>query len=191
VSVQDPAAAEPSAQALAGAQMGRPLDGQSEVASRCDLGLPVVLRVAPLLPDGRPFPTLYYLTCPLARARVSRLEEAGGVREMTAEVAADPDLSRAQQEAAAAYAAEREALVPAGDPHASRVRGGVAGATGAGLKCLHAHYAHARAGRRNPVGERVREQVEPLDCSLPCVGADPQDPSRARRLPSWREPRKG
>ena len=47
------------------------------VAHRCPCGLPDVVETAPRLPDGTPFPTLYYLTCPRAAAAVSRLEAAG------------------------------------------------------------------------------------------------------------------
>lgn len=59
------------------AQIGRPARGEVSVASRCDLGLPVVIKVPPLLGDGTPFPTLYWLTCPLASRRVARIESAG------------------------------------------------------------------------------------------------------------------
>src|SRR5690606_33164257 len=64
------------------AQLGRPLRGVRGVAHRCALGLPVVLEVDPVLDDGAPFPTLYWLSCPLAHRRVARLEAAGGVRAM-------------------------------------------------------------------------------------------------------------
>src|SRR5690606_26057582 len=51
--------------AVAEAQLGRPLRGMRRVAHRCALGLPVVLEVDPVLEDGVPFPTLYWLSCPL------------------------------------------------------------------------------------------------------------------------------
>ena len=41
------------------------------------------MKTAPRLPDGTPFPTLYYLTHPALTAAASRLESAGVMREMT------------------------------------------------------------------------------------------------------------
>ena len=43
-----------------------PATRRIEPGSRCHLGLPVVVRVPPILDDGTPFPTHYWLTCPLA-----------------------------------------------------------------------------------------------------------------------------
>jgi hypothetical protein len=71
-------------------------------------------------------------------------------------------LDRAHEE----YRLEREAMED-GDLGPSPV-GGVGGAR-QGVKCLHAHYAHSRAGRDNPVGELVAGWIEPLDCVVPCV----------------------
>jgi uncharacterized protein len=60
--------------ALAARMIGRPLRGRSAVAVRCAWGLPAVLRVSPRLDDGTPFPTLFWLACPLANRHVGRLE---------------------------------------------------------------------------------------------------------------------
>ena len=159
-------------------QIGRPLRAASEVVSRCHLGLPVVVRVPPLLDDGTPFPTLYWLTCPLASFRIGRLEAAGGVKRMEAKAEADTSFAAALAEAHRSYAAERDALLPEGD--GPRPRGGVGG-TALGVKCLHAHYAHSRAGGQNPVGELVAAWIEPLDCEVPCVVEGGQNPSWVRR----------
>jgi uncharacterized protein len=166
------------AQVLA-VQIGRPLRADSTVVSRCHLGLPVVAEVPPILDDGTPFPTRYWLSCPLAGTRVGRLEAAGGVRSMERHTAANPVFAAELEAAHARYATERDALVPPGTTPAPS--GGVAGARG-GVKCLHAHYADHRAGNANPVGALVASWVEPLDCEVPCVvdGA---------RNPGWREPR--
>jgi len=148
------------------AQIGRPPRADSTTVSRCHLGLPVVARVPPILDDGTPFPTLYWLTCPLAVTRIGRLEGAGGVRRMEQKATADPQFSRRLEEAHRSYAANRDALVPAGVSPAPS--GGVGGSS-VGVKCLHAHYAHTRSGEANPVGELVASFIEPLDCPVPCV----------------------
>lgn len=168
----DPAAVE--------AQLGRPARGTWRVASRCGLGLPVVIEAHPVLEDGSPFPTLYYLTCPLARRRVSRLEQRGAVRDWTARLDADPALRGGFERAQADYAARRAALLPAEHPVRDRLRGGVGGAEH-GVKCLHAHFAHARVGGDNPIGREVAEAVEPLECAAPCVEG-------GERSARWREP---
>jgi hypothetical protein len=147
-------------------QIGRPIRAASEVVARCHLGLPVVVRVPPLLDDGTPFPTLYWLTCPLATTRVGRLEGAGGVKRMERRLEVDPGFAELFEQANSSYESERDSYLPAGS--SPRPSGGVGG-TRAGVKCLHAHYAHAKAGGDNPVGELVGDWVEPLDCQAPCV----------------------
>jgi hypothetical protein len=148
------------------AQIGRPLRADSKAVSRCHLDLPVVIEVPPLLDDGTPFPTLYWLTCPLATTRIGRLEGAGGVKRMEQKATVDPEFGRRLDAAHASYAEARDALVTVG---VSPVPvGGVGGST-VGVKCLHAHYAHTRAGGSNPVGELVSSWIEPLDCLEPCV----------------------
>lgn len=161
------------------AQLGRPLRAPSQVVSRCHLDLPVVVDVPPILDDGTPFPTRFWLTCPLAVKRIGRLEGIGGVKRMEAKAAADPVFAARLEAAHRRYAAERDALVPAGV--AVRPRGGVGG-TAQGVKCLHAHYADHRAGNDNPVGEVVAAWIEPLDCRVPCVVDDGPNPD-------WHEPR--
>jgi hypothetical protein len=111
-------------------------------------GSPVVLRNAPLLDDGTPMPTRYWLCGAEAREAVSRLEAAGGVRE--AEAAVDPaELAAAHRR----HAAERDAALPP-DLVGPRPTGGVGG-TRTGVKCLHAHYAWHLAGGDDPVGRWV------------------------------------
>ncbi|MEX1125730.1 MAG: DUF501 domain-containing protein [Acidimicrobiia bacterium] len=156
------------------AQIGRPLRADSKTVSRCHLGLPVVVEVPPILDDGTPFPTLYWLTCPLATARIGRLEGAGGVKRMEQKAVADPEFGRRLEAAHGSYAAKRDALVRVG---ASPAPSGGVGGSAAGVKCLHAHYAHARAGEANPVGELVASWIEPLDCQVACVAGGAINPA--------------
>lgn len=147
-------------------QIGRPLRADSSVVTRCHLDMPVVVEVPPHLDDGTPFPTLFWLTCPLANSRIGRLEGAGGVKRMEAKAESDPVFGAALDAAHEAYAAERDNKVTRTD--APQPSGGVGGSS-TGVKCLHAHYAHAAAGGDNPVGFLVAGWVEPLDCSVRCV----------------------
>jgi hypothetical protein len=117
-----------------------------------DQGRPVVIRNAPLLDDGTPMPTRYWLVGKRARLAIDRMEAAGGVDQ--AEAAVDPV---ALEEAHRRYAAERDSAMPA-DWTGPRPSGGVAG-TRRGVKCLHAHYAYWLAGGDDPVGRWVSEQL--------------------------------
>ena len=134
------------------ALLGRAPLGDFEVVVRDTAGAPVVIRNAPLLHDGTPMPTRYWLVGPAERSAVGRLESEGGVKR--AEEAVDPE---ALVRAHAAYAAERDAEIP--EHHTGpRPYGGVGG-TRRGVKCLHAHYAWFLAGGDDPVGRWVAERL--------------------------------
>ncbi len=140
--------------------LGREPRGPFEVVVRDPDGSPVVIRNPPLLPDGTPMPTRYWLVGRAATLAVSRLEAAGGVAR--AEAAVDPEqLADAHRR----YAAERDAAVPAGHT-GPRPTGGVGG-TRRGVKCLHAHYAWHLAGGDDPVGRWVAEQLAAEEGSSP------------------------
>ena len=96
-------------EAVAG-QLGREPRGVLEIAYRCPNGEPAVVKTAPRLPDGTPFPTLYYLTHPALTAAASRLESEGVMRAMTERLAADPSLAAAYRRAHESYLAERDAI---------------------------------------------------------------------------------
>lgn len=152
---------------LVEAQIGRPPRSVIDVTARCHLALPVAITVPPLLDDGTPFPTLYWLTCPLASKRIGRIEAGGGVRAAEVMVAEDAELRRRYDAAMDRYRHERDARVP--DDYAGPRPSGGVGGTGAGVKCLHAHYADTAAMNDNPIGAWVGNQIEPLDCARPCV----------------------
>jgi hypothetical protein len=146
----------------------------------------------PVLASGEPFPTRYWLTCPLMHRRIARLEGAGEVRRMEALLDDDEGLAAQMRESHERYATERDALLSEDVAHPPR--GGVAGIRvddegRAGVKCLHAHAADFMAGHSNPVGERVAAQTLPAACPSPCV-----QPSAVAgdtgwvRAPGWSEP---
>ncbi|MEO0323785.1 MAG: DUF501 domain-containing protein [Myxococcota bacterium] len=176
-----PKSAEHEAHIVA-AQIGRPLRAPSRAARRCHLGLPVVATVPPVLANGEPFPTRFWLSCPLAHRRIARLEAAGGVRAADARAGDDAAFAASLRDAHARYATERDALLPRDARLAPR--GGVGGSRG-GVKCLHAHYAHHAAGRLTALGAEVAARIEPLDCASPCVTSAGDG---FRRDPAWSEP---
>ncbi|ANE81915.1 hypothetical protein A7U43_23970 [Mycobacterium adipatum] len=131
-------------------QLGREPRGVLEIAYRCPNGEPAVVKTSPRLPDGTPFPTLYYLTHPVLTAAASRLESSGLMREMTDRLAQDPDLAAAYLRAHESFLAERDAIEPLGTTF-----------TGGGMpdrvKCLHVVMAHslAKGPGVNPFGDEA------------------------------------
>ena len=65
-------------------QLGRDPTTDFVVVARCsaDGGHPLVIRNHPVDADGRPFPTLYWLTCPAAVKAVARLESEGWIKRL-------------------------------------------------------------------------------------------------------------
>jgi hypothetical protein len=135
----------PEDAAVVAAQLGRVPRGLRAVAHRCPCGLPDVVETAPRLPDGTPFPTLYYLTCPRAAAAISGLEAAGVMREMTARLAVDAPLRDAYANAHREYLARRDAAAVAAGleplPPGTQSAGGMPDR----VKCLHALAAYELA----------------------------------------------
>jgi hypothetical protein len=132
--------------------LGREPRGRYEVVVRDRDGDPVVLRNAPLLDDGTPMPTRYWLIGPDEIRRVGRLESEGGVDRAEADV--DPaELAEAHER----YATERDAEIP-DDHEGPRPSGGVGG-TRVGVKCLHAHWAWHLAGGDDPIGRWIEREL--------------------------------
>ena len=134
------------------ALLGRRVQGDFEIVVRHADGSPVVLRNAPLMHDGTPMPTRYWLVGEPERTLVSRFEAAGGVREAEHQIDA-AELAAAHDR----YAAKRDAMLAA-DHVGPRPSGGVGG-TRLGVKCLHAHYAWHLAGGDDPVGRWVADRL--------------------------------
>ena len=148
---------------LAARMLGRRLRGSSAVAVRCAWGLPAVLRVSPQLADGTPFPTMFWLSCPVANRFVGRLEASGVMSDLTDRLREDDELAAAYRASAERYVAARDEL---GDPVP---RGDAAGGMPDRVKCLHSLYGHYLATRDNPIGEWAAERIEPMPCPAPCV----------------------
>ncbi len=142
-------------------QLGREPTTPFTVVARCVGEHPLVIRNAPIDADGRPFPTLFWLTCPDAVKAVSRVEASGAIAELNARADTDAAFASSVSRAHEAYARER-----ARDDHGAKASGGVGG-TRVGVKCLHAHYANHLAGGDDPVGAWTAERVEPIHDERP------------------------
>lgn len=153
-------------QAVVSAQLGRPARGQPAVVHRCAFGLPTVVRVPPRLEDGTPFPTVFWLTCPVLRSRVGRLEADRAMVGLNARLGEDPELAAAYAAGDVRYREFRDQLGEplAGDPSA--------GGMPKHVKCLHVHAAHHLATGDNPIGAWTVDHATPAPCPGPCV--DPE-----------------
>ena len=159
-------------EAVIALQLGRSPRALLGVAHRCPCGLPDVAETAPRLPDGSPFPTLYYLTCPRANAAVSRLEASGLMREMTARLA-DDAMRRRYESAHHDYLTRREMAARSAGieplPPGTQSAGGMPGR----VKCLHALVAHElAAGGVNPFGREALDAAGEWWLPGPCVPPD-------------------
>ncbi|MGC4933802.1 DUF501 domain-containing protein [Gordonia sp. DT30] len=136
--------------AIVTAQLGREPRGVVEVSYRTPDGVPAVIKTVPRLPDGTPFPTLYYLTDPRLTSEASRQESAGVMKEMSARLSTDPALASAYRRAHESYLAERDDIDSLGTDF-----------TGGGMpdrvKCLHVLIAHslAKGPGVNPLGDEA------------------------------------
>ncbi len=147
-------------------QLGRVPRGVRAIAHRCQCGLPDVVETLPRLPDGSPFPTLYYLTCPRAASAIGRLEAGGVMREMNERLTADPELAASYAYAHRDYLARRDAIeVLPGNPGSGGMPDRV--------KCLHALVAHTLAVGPgvNPLGDEALAMLPSWGATGPCVDA--------------------
>ena len=153
------------------AQLGRPSRGTRAVGHRCPCGLPDVVVTDPRLPDGTPFPTTYYLTCPRAASLVGTLEGSGLMREMESRLGEEPALAAAYVAAHEAYLAARHEL---GD--VPEIAGISAGGMPDRVKCLHVLAGQSLAMGRgvNPFGDEVLDALGEWWASGPCVSVAPE-----------------
>lgn len=133
-------------------QLGRVPRGVVAIAARCVCGRPAVVRTAPRLDDGTPFPTSYYLTHPAAVKGCSTLEAEHLMDELNAALAQDAGLAVAYARAHEDYLARRAEL-----GRVEEIEGVSAGGMPTRVKCLHAVLGHTLAAGPgiNPMGDRA------------------------------------
>ncbi len=145
-------------------QLKRKITNMNRVVKRCSFGYPVVIESLPVK-DGRPFPTLYWLTCPHLRREISKLEERGYVRYFEDIIEKDESFRERLFKAHEEIVKRRENLI--NDEDLKKIlrkvgSGGISDWTK--VKCLHLHVADFLAGIDNPVGEAVMDMIEKREC---------------------------
>lgn len=148
-------------------QLGRPLTVDCQIVVFCPQSFPAVTENKPWDNSGRPFPTLYWLSCPLAVKKASQLEAAGLIKKLAQKLAEDASFKHAFSQAVKAYQQRRQELADDKKEtfRAAFWQSGVGGSRNVfALKCLHAHLAHFLATKQNPVGEVVFKQLNWQGC---------------------------
>jgi len=152
--------------AVVAQQLGRPPRAIRSVAHRCPCGNADVIETSPRLPDGTPFPTLFYLTCPKAASMIGTLEASGLMSEMTDRLKVDEELAASYRAAHESYLARREShgQVP-------EIAGVSAGGMPRRVKCLHVLVGHSLAVGPgvNPLGDEALAMLGEWWAGGPCV----------------------
>lgn len=122
----------------------------------------MVIESHPRLDDGSPFPTTFWLTCPMLVKRVGRLEASGWMTTLNQRLPGSA-LRQRLVSALERYRARRDAFEVIED------RGSPPGGGPDRVKCVHAHVAHELADPPNPIGGLALATVGWPDCRRPCV----------------------
>lgn len=156
---------------IVGQQIGRSPRGQFVVSVRCSYGYPQVIRVHPVV-QGKPFPTLFWLTCPFLSNEIDHLEAGGWVKRLEARMIAESDLRAAMQSAHQRYCRQRDRLLSPGEIATLEADGTMVGLSERGigglsdwdrLKCLHLQVAH-ELGDENAIGRIVLGMLPACEC---------------------------
>jgi hypothetical protein len=122
-----------------------------------------VIENHPRFENGQPFPTLFWLTCPVLTKRASNLEAGGHMAELSERLQRSPELRARLARAIGRYRARRDSHEVISDS------GAPPGGGPDRIKCLHAHLAHELADPPNPVGAEMLARAGWPDCRAPCV----------------------
>jgi len=149
-------------------QLGWRLKGEFKVVKICKFGFPQVIENKPFL-NGKPFPTLFWLTCPFLRKKVSRLEERGFVEYFELKLKYNHRFRNTYLKAQSLERSLRKLFIPKSLPFGVKKKllsVGIGGMENPlGVKCLHLHLADYLGGIPNPVGKEVLKLIKVEECS--------------------------
>ena len=148
-------------------QLNRSLRSKVDVVASCHFNLPAVIKVPSNLDDGTPFPTSYWLTCPMYNKKVGSLESQGLIKELDKQLNENKDLNQQWAERQKSYEEERN-RENKNKENLINPTGGVGGAKES-IKCLHSHLADELATQKNIIGKIVLESVGSFNCEEPCI----------------------
>ena len=142
-------------------QLGHLPDGALRVVSRNQTNNPSVILVDPLI-NKKPFPTIFWLTCPILKKQISHLEKDGLIKHLEK----NKSLIKQTYKSHLRYQALRIQLLNKRHPdwkNLSPSKIDILKNTGIGgiknfsyIKCFHLHYAHFLADA-NPIGQYIHQ----------------------------------
>ncbi len=151
---------------IVSAQLGREPKNVLKVAKRCSFGFPVVVESSPML-NGKPFPTIYWLTCPFLIKAISVLESDGGIPRYEEILSGSSELYGEHVDSH--LRARKKAMELAGSAPAGVLKrletcgmGGIKDLEH--VKCLHMHTAYHLGGIENPIGKGVISELACTEC---------------------------
>ncbi|MDI5985190.1 DUF501 domain-containing protein [Halomonas sp. M4R5S39] len=157
--------------AIIAEQLGRPPRGIDAVSATDGEGTPLVLRMAPIV-DGKPFPTLYWLSSERLKIELSHIEAAGVIKQLETRLQDDPDFLAAYHQSHRAYVearwrfmseAQRDEVFRLGYDGVLRERGIGGIGNWDQVRCLHTQYAHHLCGD-NVIGRWLDAEYGVADC---------------------------
>lgn len=157
--------------AIIAEQLGRPPRGIEAVSATDGEGTPLVLRMAPIV-DGKPFPTLYWLSAERLKVELSHIEAAGVIKRLETRLQDDPDFLAAYHRSHRAYVearwrfmseAQRAEVFRLGYDGVLRERGIGGIGNWDQVRCLHTQYAHHLCGD-NVIGRWLDAEYGVADC---------------------------
>lgn len=138
--------------------LGREPRGAQEVVARCPTGHPLVVRVASVV-AGKPFPTVYWLTCKSVCKQVDAIEASGEIKRLEKDVQDSKELADILKEDHMQYKSLRKEFLSDRDVEYLKENGmyedlisvGIGGVRKSErIRCLHMmlayHYARPNAG---------------------------------------------
>jgi len=152
-------------------QLGRPPRGTMAVAATDGEHTPLVLRMAPIV-EGKPFPTLYWLSSERLKVELSRLEARGVIKELEARLQQEPDFLAAYHHSHEDYVARRWRFMDETQRAEVERLGYAKVLTERGIggisnwdqvRCLHTQYAHHLCGD-NVIGQWLDAEFGVIDC---------------------------
>ncbi len=146
-------------------QLERTPKNVMKIVYRCSYGFPVVIESKTVL-EEKPFPTVYWLTCPFLRYAISKVESNGGVSRFENILLTSPEFYVEHVEA---HLKARIKAIDLADENVQvierlkkRGMGGISDFKH--IKCLHMHVAYHLGGIENPVGKMVLKELKNLEC---------------------------
>jgi hypothetical protein len=158
-------------------QMGRKMSNKMEVSSFCKYGYPTTIKNYPIM-NRKPFPTMYWLTCPYLNEEISRLESQNFIDKIQNKIDENEEMLHELKNAHKSEIKHRLDIIkdeieelpyPMQKSLKEKGIGGISDFKY--VKCLHLHFASYISGNDNPIGREVDQLLEKRYCNS-CVCCD-------------------